>query len=353
MGQFIGLAITLFFLVLVLTRIQFDKVGEAFSRANYLYLIPAITITMVAYLIRGLRWQIILKPTKFIPFKRVYPVMMIGFTANNLLPARIGEFVRAYTLGGREQISKSLSLATIVLERVFDGLTLIGFMGLSLMFFPSPHQTGNIEFVEIFSTALFLSAIIFLLFLLYRERVALKVISLILTPLPKKIETKVHTILISFVAGLHVLKNRSTLVGITFLSIVIWFFEGSSYYMMLRAFNLETKMNAYQLIGAGIFLLVFVNLGTMIPSAPGFVGVYQAAAVLALGAYSVDENVAFSLALLTNTFQYVFVTAIGLFFFSRFNLSLKNLANQSQEELDSSKDLAEEPKNKEFAAADS
>lgn len=345
-GQLLGLLVTLFFLALVLTRIQFDKVGNAFSQANYFYLIPAITVTMLGYFARAYRWQIILKPTKLVPFKQSYSIMMIGFMANNLLPARIGEFVRAYTLGAQEEISKSLSLATIVLERVCDGLTLIALMGFSLMIFPSPHQTGDVAFIEFFSTTVFIGAIIFLVFLLVREKLALKIISLVMRPLPNRIEKKVQGLLMSFVLGLHALKRRTTLVGIVGLSLLVWSLEGSSYYLMLWAFNLQDKMSPLQLIGAGIFLLVFVNLGTMVPSAPGFIGVYQVAAVIALGAYSVDENIAFSLAILTNTFQYVLVTAIGLFFFSRMNLSFKSLKASSQE-------TNEEQRTIEMAAADS
>ena len=79
-----------------------------------------------------LRWQIILAPTKRVSFVSAFAVLMVGFTANNLLPARIGELVRAYTLGRKENLSKSLSLATIVVERVFDGITIMGFLVVAL-----------------------------------------------------------------------------------------------------------------------------------------------------------------------------------------------------------------------------
>jgi uncharacterized protein (TIRG00374 family) len=310
--------------------VKFDEVGKAFGQANYLYLIPAISITFLAYLVRAWRWQIILKPTKEVSYGTSYSVMMIGFMANNLLPARIGEFVRAYTLGAQEKISKSLSLATIVLERVCDGLTLVAFMGLALVAFPSPKQTGWTEFIEIFSTAVFLGAILFLAFLIIREKLGLRLISFLMRPLPARLEKKAHNILTSFVLGLHVLKNGRSIIAIVLTSGLVWSMEGCSYYLMLRAFNLDRLMSPMQLIGAGLLLLVFVNLGTMVPSAPGFFGVYQAAATVALGAYAVNSATAFSLALLTNTFQYVLVTAIGLVFFTRRNMSFKALrANKS------------------------
>jgi glycosyltransferase 2 family protein len=113
--------------------------------------------------------------------------------------------------------------------------------------------------------------------------------------------------------------------------------------MMLRAFNLDSRMSPLQLIGAGILLLVFVNLGTMVPSAPGFFGVYQAAATVALGAYAVSNSTAFSLALLTNTFQYVLVTAIGLFFFSRRHMSFAALqANKQASDAEQEQETEEE-----------
>jgi glycosyltransferase 2 family protein len=328
--QLLGFGLTLFFLAIVLLNVKFDEVGKAFGQANYLYLIPAISITFLAYLVRAWRWQIILKPTKEVSYGTSYSVMMIGFMANNLLPARIGEFVRAYTLGAQEKISKSLSLATIVLERVCDGLTLVAFMGLALVAFPSPKQTGWTEFIEIFSTAVFLGAILFLAFLIIREKLALRLVSFLMRPLPARLEKKAHNILTSFVLGLHALKNGRSIVAIVLTSALVWSMEGCSYYLMLRAFNLDRLMSPMQLIGAGLLLLVFVNLGTMVPSAPGFFGVYQAAATVALGAYAVSSATAFSLALLTNTFQYVLVTAIGLVFFTRRNMSFKALrANKS------------------------
>lgn len=321
--QIFGVAVTVIVLGIVIFNLKFEEVIKAFSQANYLFLLPAILITMIAYLVRAWRWQIILRPTKQVTFSSSYSVMMIGFMANNLLPARIGEFVRAYTLGNQEKVSKSLSLATIVLERVCDGLTLVALMGFSLVVFPVPKSDGWMQFIEIFSTSVFAGALLFLIFLIWREKAALKLVSFLMKPLPNGLEHKAHNLLASFVLGLHALRRGSMVILLVLSSLIVWLLEGCSYYLMLWAFNLQDKMSTYQLIGAGLLLLVFVNLGTMIPSAPGFFGVYQLAATIALGAYNVSNSAAFSLALLTNTFQYVLVTSIGLFFFSRKQMSFK------------------------------
>jgi glycosyltransferase 2 family protein len=361
--QLLGFALTLFFLVIVILNIKFEEVFTAFGQANYLYLLPAITVTMLAYVVRAWRWRIILHPTKQISLGTSYKISMIGYTANNLLPARIGEFVRAYMLGSQEKISKSLSLATIVLERGFDGLTRIAYMGVAVLVFPSPRQDGWTTFIELFSTGVFVGAILFLIFLMLQEKLALRIISFCMRPLPDKLEHRVHRLLTSFVVGLHVLKRGRSVLALAAISILVWAMEGSSYYLMLRAFQLDTKMDAMHLIGAGLLLLVFVNLGTMVPSAPGYFGVYQAAATVALGAYTINSSTAFSLALLTNTFQYVTVTSIGLFFLSRSHLSFATLrankqigdAEQEQETDQAATELGlEEPSTAqdEYAAAD-
>lgn len=325
-----GLAITLVFLGLVLLNIKFADVIKAFSEANYWFLIPMVIIMLSDYLIRTLRWQVILNPTKRINFSRLYPVLMIGFMANNLLPARIGEFVRAYTLSSREKVSKTLSLSTIILERVCDGLSLIAFMGVALFFFPSPTKDNTVHYIEIFSTAVFGGAILFLIFLLFAERFTLRLVSLLLRPLPRSIERKAHELLNSFVLGLHALKSFSSVLMIVGTSIIIWSMEASTYYLLLMAFNLQNKLSPMQLIGSALFVLVFVNLGGMIPSSPGYVGVFQGMAVLALGTYGVNQSTSFGVGLLMNFTQYFFITAIGLFFFSKQNMSLKALRESSQ-----------------------
>lgn len=303
---------------------------HAFSDANYWFLLPMVVIMLSDYLVRTFRWQIILNPTKRIKFTRLYPVLMIGFMANNLLPARIGEFVRAYTLSSREKVSKTFSLATIILERVCDGLALIAFMGVALFFFPSPTKNATIHFIEIFSTAVFGGAILFLVFLLFAERLTLRLVSLLLKPLPRRIEQKAHELLNSFVLGLHALKSLSSVLIIVATSVLIWSMEASCYYLILMAFNLQNKLQPMQLIGSALFVLVFVNLGAMIPSSPGYVGVFQAMAVLALGTYGVDKSTSFSLGLLMNFTQYAFITGIGLFFFSRQHMSFKSLRESSE-----------------------
>ncbi|MBU1880041.1 MAG: flippase-like domain-containing protein, partial [Chloroflexi bacterium] len=134
--------ISLVFLALALYNIDLGAVAQALSTANYWFLVPATLITLLGYGIRTVRWQAILYPSleegHRPGFVRLFPVLVIGFAANNVLPFRAGEFVRAYVLGRREGISASLSFATIVLERVMDGLTLVFYLLVAALLVPLP-----------------------------------------------------------------------------------------------------------------------------------------------------------------------------------------------------------------------
>src|SRR5581483_1514848 len=117
---FIG--VTFYFLF---RNIDWNKMLEAFSQFQLVWLIPALFIYLLGYIIRGFRWVVLLSPVKKCTFKSLFPTLIIGFMANNVLPARAGEFIRAHLNGKKEGLSRSASLGTIILERLFDGMAML------------------------------------------------------------------------------------------------------------------------------------------------------------------------------------------------------------------------------------
>ncbi|MDQ6602195.1 MAG: flippase-like domain-containing protein, partial [Chloroflexota bacterium] len=115
----IGIAISVVFLYLALRGQDFGALWRAMREASYVWLIPAIGCYFVGVVIRTYRWHILLRSTANIPMRRLWPVIVIGYMANNILPLRAGELVRTYVLSEREKVSRSATLATIVVERVF------------------------------------------------------------------------------------------------------------------------------------------------------------------------------------------------------------------------------------------
>lgn len=327
-AKVLGFVLTFVFLGLVLWKTDLKELGAAFRSANYVYVVPAALCTFGSYVLRTVRWRRILAPTKRIPFLDLFPVLMIGFMANNVLPARLGEVVRAYTLGRKENLSKSLSFATIMLERLLDGLTLVAFLALLSLAVPLPGWGVEIAY---FASAVFFAAALGVIVLLLQESLAHRAIALALRPLPSRLAASIASKADAFILGLHALRRKRAVLVLLAFSAVIWSVETSSYSLVLSGFNL--RLAPRETILAALMMLVVVNLGIMLPSAPGYVGTFQFFAILALGIFGVQHELALSIAIVAHGVQYVLVTGLGLVFFWHENLSLRGFRRIEMEEV--------------------
>lgn len=325
-----GVALTSFFLWLALRNVDIAAVRTALRHASYGFLIPAVLCSLIGYVLRTRRWGGILATTKQIPFGRLFPVLMAGFAANNLLPARIGEFVRAYLLGRTEGVNPSLALATIVVERVCDGLTLIALMAMTLLCFPIPVADPKLQTVELAAAIIFGLATLALLALLFFPRPILAVVRVCLRPVPERLAGRVTGLLDAFIAGLDALRRPAAVARIAGLSLLVWLCEGGAFACVLLAFPLGLARGEW--VAATAFLLVFVNLGIMIPAAPGYIGTYQFFATLALGAFAVAEAPALALSLVAHALQYTLVTGVGLLGLWRLGFSPRALGGMADAE---------------------
>ena len=321
--KLVGFALTFAFLALVLWRVDLGEFAAALSSANYWYVGPAAVSTLAGYVVRTVRWRVLLKPSRPIPLANLFSVLMIGFMANNLLPARIGEVVRAYTLGSREGISKSYGLATIVLERLFDGITLLLFFTVLSFAVPLPGWGNELALV---SALVFGAASCGLLGLLFQRRVAFRLVSGLARPLPDRISARAQHVVALFITGLDVLKGRTAVVATLCLSVIVWTLEAISYFLIMQGFSLG--LEGWEQLFATVFLLVVVNIGIMLPSAPGYVGTFQFFGVLALGAFGVARELSLSVAVVSHAMQYVLVTSIGLISLWLHNLSFHQIAGE-------------------------
>jgi uncharacterized protein (TIRG00374 family) len=325
-----GVLITVFFLWLAVRNVEIAAIRDALRHASYSYLIPAAIFCAFGYVLRTLRWQRILAPTTPVSFSRLFPVLMIGFAANNLLPARIGEFVRAYLLARRERVRTSFALATIVLERVCDGLMLLTLMAGTILFVPIPVDDPKIAVVEKVAAVIFGSAALVLVLLLFAPRPILAVVRFCLRPLPDRIEGRITGLLDAFIAGLEALRSPLAVAKIAGLAALIWFCEAATFGSVILAFPLGLERGEW--VAAALFLLVFVNLGIMIPSAPGYIGTYQAFATIALGAFAVSAASGVALSFVVHALQYSIVTGIGLICLWRLGLSPRTLGELASDD---------------------
>jgi glycosyltransferase 2 family protein len=325
--KLIGFAVTFVFLGLILWKMNLTDFADALRSANYWYVVPAAICTLLSYVLRTVRWREILRPTKLIPVFRLFPVLMIGFMANNILPARLGEFVRAYTLGEKEQVSKSLGFATIMLERLLDGLTLLGFL---LVLSRIVRMTTDEVSLSYVTSAIFAGATAFVVLLLVREELALRLLAFVLRPFPHRFARRAAEMAGYFILGLHALRNKWTVLALFGLSVVIWSVEAASYFLILRAFGVGSDVLGT--LQPALLMLVFVNLFIMIPSAPGYVGLFEGATILALGTFGVPGNQAFAIGVVSHGIQWFLVTGLGFVFLMRENLSLSQLRGEGTAE---------------------
>jgi glycosyltransferase 2 family protein len=315
--------LTAVFLALAVRNVDLAAVGREVAAADPRYLLPAAVCTMTGYLLRSLRWQIILHPLYRVPYRAVFSVLMLGFATNNILPARLGEVVRAYLLGSRAGVPRSLSLATIVVERVFDGLTLLLLMAVALQVAPVPLENDRLRLVEVASVGIFAGAVVGLVGLLILQKRAVALIGWLARPLPARVAGRLTTMADTFITGLGCLRHPGVVLRAGLCSLLVWGAEAASYAWVAAAFNLG--LAPAQQVSAILFLVVFVNLGIMIPSAPGYIGTFQFFARLALTAFAVSAERAVGLAVVSHGMQYVLVTGIGLVLLWRQHLSLGRL----------------------------
>jgi hypothetical protein len=298
---FIGLSVGAIFLYLTLRQIDFSSCWKFIKQANLYYIIIAVFVYILAFVIRGIRWKYLLAPVKDIPFIRLVYLLIIGFFMNNLLPLRLGELVRANVAGQKLSITKSGALATIVLERLLDGLTYVFLFLITIIFLPFPEWAKKSMY---FGSALFLGGVIFMFFLARHQEEAVKLVKKI--PVHSKFIVTIEQIVINFIKGLTIFKHNGLMVIVLLLSVCVWTFEGNVFFFFSRAFGLNLSL--FQCF----FCMIIIGMGAILPPAPGFVGTVEFLGVTALTFLGVNKNQAFGMIITLHLFQFITVIMMGI-----------------------------------------
>ena len=314
-----GVAISLLFLYFALRGLQFGDVWETLKGANYLWLIPGVLIYLVGVIARAWRWHYLLRPIKSIPTTTLFPITAIGYMGNNIYPARAGEVLRAIVLKKFEGVAISASLATIVVERVFDGIVMLGFVFLNLpelaRLTVSSGFIGNIQTLALWGAGAFLGVLVlFLLAGMYPERTIWFVKWISRYVIPARFRDQVIGLAESFLGGLAALRSPRDVLMIFFTSIVIWLLETGKYWFVMQAFPLEVSFFTLMLMNG------IVNLATTIPSAPGYVGTFDAPGIAVLQAYGVDKAIAAGYTLVLHVALWLPITALGAYYMARLGI---------------------------------
>jgi hypothetical protein len=314
----LGVVISALFLYRVLDDIDFPALWQGFLQANYLWILPGVAVYFVAVWARAWRWHYLLRPLKAIPTRVMFPIVTIGYAGNNIYPARAGEVVRAIVLRRKTGIPVSASLATVIVERIFDGVVMLAFVFLNLPELArltdefSVLGSFTIQDISLWGSLAFIGALLaFLLAAMFPNGTEKIVTALVNRLAPATIRPGVLEVAGRFLSGLESLRSPREVLMVFLTSVVIWLLETVKYWFVMIAFDFNVSFFTLMLMNG------VVNLATTIPSAPGYIGTFDLPGIAVLQAYGVDREVAASYTFVLHFALWLPITLLGLFYMAR------------------------------------
>ena len=325
----LGLIVTVGLLFLFAWKVDFGETGRELKEANYAYFLPAVLVYFCALAVRSLRWRYLMLHLKPISTQRLFPVVAMGYLANNILPIRLGELVRAHFLGERENISRASALATIVVERVFDGITLLVFAAVIWPFLPWTDalrtDSGSLNAtwigLSILVAVLFIAGFLVLVMLATSPGTGRRLVRAVTALCPRRVRPKVEGFIYLLIDGLGAFRSPHQLFLISVLSLPVWLIEAGAYYIVSLSFDLDQPFQVILLVTATS------NLATAIPSSMGGIGPFELVAKSTLVAFGVGVEAAAAYSFFVHILAlWLPVNLLGLFFLGKENMSLGQLA---------------------------
>ncbi len=314
--SWIGLALSLLFLGLALRNVEWAGVWSAWRAARVDLLVLGTALLVGSWVIAAFRWRLLLSGVAGLRTRDTFAFIMIGYLANTVLPLRLGDLARASLIGRKRELGISRALGSIAIERLMDVLMLVA-LTLALMRvleIPAPIQAGLTGMV-----AVALVGLLGLMAVSLNRKHLPRLTAGLAKIMPHRLADRVSTLLGNFSSGADVLHRPAGFLSVVALSAGLWLAAGMGTLAWVTAFHLAVPWYA------GFFVLVMVNLGSAIPSSPGYIGVYHYLAMLALSLWTPDRNAALAYAIGTHALNMLANVGLGSFFLAREGVSLRNL----------------------------
>ncbi|MCL7965050.1 MAG: flippase-like domain-containing protein [marine benthic group bacterium] len=327
----LGIAVTIALLAWVLRDVSAAEVWHELTQSNPLWLLLAVVLATLSFVLRAIRWRVLLEPAyDGTSFDSRFGAVCIGFAVNNVLPARLGEFTRAFALTRTEPIPLGASIASLIVERILDGVVLAIFLFVTISLPGFPLGEGSTA--ELVRRTANIGAIAFglglgLLWLAARRPEATSRLfdRTIVRWLPERFGDRASRAAASFVAGLGALASPGVFLRAMFWSFVVWIDLSLSIWAGLEAFDIT---------GPGIagahFLQAVIAFAVAAPSSPGFFGVFEAAARVGLGPWNVAAARVVSFATSYHILTFIPVTLIGIWYLQRLGLSWSDVGRAEE-----------------------
>ena len=303
----VGLLIGAVCVYLALRGVDFGEVGRALAQAQNGYVLLAVGVMMLSHYLRAWRWRYFLAPVKTVNTASLFAALMIGYAANSFVPAHLGEVLRAYVIGKKHSVSASAALASIVVERIVDVISLIALMGVVLFVHPFPDWVVQSGTIMLAGAAGLLAALV--AFKRGKAKTS-RLLQRVLRPLPQPLSSRLIALIETFLSGIAPLQSGWHYLIVAALSATIWLCYAGVYYACLQAFQLAATYHLAWYVG--LVVLMFTTISVVIPSTPGYVGTYHYLCQVALLMFGVPAAAALSFAIVAHALSVLPVTVIGL-----------------------------------------
>ena len=326
---YLGLLIGAVFLYLALRKVDFAEMMLVFGRIEWPLVLLSLVLNYLTYVTRMLRWRHLMMPIKKSRYRNLFSAIAIGFGANNMFPVRLGELIRAYALGKMERVRTSSVLATVVVERVFDVLTVL--VMLVVVFFTVSFPAGYHEFMVglrvagIGSAVVVLTLVAFLVLLERNRDRALVIVRFFARALPDRMRPRVESMVLAFADGLYVLYEGHRLIAVIFYSFLTWLVIAAFYWVILFSFGISLPFMA------AVFVAVLLAFAVALPAPPGYIGTFHAAARYALVFFGLPATEAAGVGIVMHALNFIPAIAGGLLFIWLDKMSFAEMTQVSRE----------------------
>ena len=314
----IGIILSFIGLYYAFRRLDVSQLWIHFQTVNLLYILAVFVLFIYSVLVRAKRWQELLKPLIEIPVSPLFSSTMIGYFGNNVLPFRLGELLRGYSLSKEYPLKVSSIMGTIILDRVLDFAGLLIFSALFLFSYPMEpwFKTG-------FLIISFFLIIAFSMMYLISQKI--QVLEKYVNELMSKsqpIMKKIYTILFNVINGFSQLGKSSNKAAISFYTIYLWVIYFACAYLVVKAIGVELS---WQQVG---LLLIATTLSISVPAAPGYLGTYHAVVIyMMVSVFDMDLAISQSLAIILHAVGFIPFVILGAWFFAKSSIQLAEIKN--------------------------
>ena len=315
-----GLAIIFVFLYFAFKDVNLGDFFESLMSINYVWLLPGFISVIASFVIRAVRWKMLLDPLQKVKFSDTFPSTMIGYMGNNILPFRLGDLLRAYSFSKDTGITKSSTIASLLLERILDLITTLGALGLVLAYFPRfPGWATRIGYATILIVIIL---VLFTFFMQFKSAKVVRFITLLLRPMPDKWATIAAKKIASFSEGLQIVSQYKKYFGLLLISVLHWPIYISTILFAFQAFGYS-----YGIIEAFV-VLVFITFAVAIPSAPGYVGTFHGLVVASMALFGLAGDHARAFSVILHAVNYIPVTLVGFYYYWRRQITFKEIESE-------------------------